>query len=319
MVYFLVPIQSVPSWPVLQISTPVLPPWAADQGHNELYRPTPNHIFPMKKPLEFDEKQHYYEHHHNNEKNGTYKRASCPALNTLANRGFIPRTGRDVTYQNMAQSMRDVFNFGDDNIMLVLVPAFALHPGATTLDLDHFMDQNVQHAINCPAAPTRLDKDVGNNIDINMTLFNQLLSFSKDGVTFSLEDLAEHHHLRHNQSRAENPHWQFGNSDATCALAQYTNLIGVLGRNGRYGLQTLYVEDVKRFYLQDDLPIAYERRELPYYAVEATGLNDRMTHHIGYQITRPFPPWDHNGTDVEPLIARYEKVSDAVGLASDTS
>ena len=58
-----------------------------------------------------------------------------------------------------------------------------------------------------------------------MTLFNQLLSFSKDGETFSLEDLAEHHHLRHNQSRAESPHWQFGNSDATCALLELPSRI----------------------------------------------------------------------------------------------
>lgn len=120
--------------------------------------------------------------------------------------------------------------------MLVLIPAFSLHPGAATLDLDQFMvcrssslivsiwanidcqDANVQHAINCPAAPTRLDYGIGDNLNINMTLFHQLLSFSKDGETFSLEDLAEAHHLRHNQSRGESPRWQFGNQDATCAL-----------------------------------------------------------------------------------------------------
>ena len=69
----------------------------------------------------------------------------------------------------------------------------------------------------------------------------------------------------------------------TVFRAQYTNLVGVLGRNGEYGLQTLYVEDVKRFYLLEYLPLAYERRELPYYSVESTVLNDRMTHHIGFQ------------------------------------
>ncbi|CAF9910692.1 MAG: hypothetical protein HETSPECPRED_010149 [Heterodermia speciosa] len=154
--------------------------------------------------------------------------------------------------------MREVFNFDDDNIMIVLVPAFSLQPGVFASVIEQ--DDNVQHSINCAAAPTRLDKDIGNNVDINMTLFKQLLSFSKDGQTFSLEDLAEHHHLRHDQSRAESPRWQFGNSDAT---AQYTILVGILGRNGRYGLQTLYVEDVRKFYLQEDLPDAYERRELP--------------------------------------------------------
>ncbi len=117
MISFLVSTSTVASWPALQSLTTVVPPWAADHGHNEQYRPTPDHIIPMKKPLEIDAKQHYYEPHHNEEKNGTYKRASCPALNTLANRGFIPRTGRNVTYQDMAQSMRDVFNFGDDNVL----------------------------------------------------------------------------------------------------------------------------------------------------------------------------------------------------------
>lgn len=45
--------------------------------------------------------------------------------------------------------------------------------------------------------------------------------------------------------------------------AQYTNLVGVLGRLGKNGLSTLYVEDVRHFYVAEDLPIAYMRRELP--------------------------------------------------------
>jgi len=76
----------------------------------------------------------------------------------------------------------------------------------------------VQYVINCPAAPTRNDRAIGDNINLNMTLFKSLLSFSKDGVTLSLEDLAEHHHLRHNQSKAENPGFIFGNQGAICSL-----------------------------------------------------------------------------------------------------
>ena len=128
---FLVSTGATAGSPALQSPTPVLPPWVADRGHNELYTPTPNHIVPMKKPLTFDAKRHYYEPHFNNERNGTYKRSSCPALNTLANRGFIPRTGRHVTYQNIAQSMRDIFNFGDDNVLTLsscsISPAEGLH------------------------------------------------------------------------------------------------------------------------------------------------------------------------------------------------
>ncbi|KAI4149559.1 MAG: hypothetical protein L6R39_002472 [Caloplaca ligustica] len=295
------------AWPSNLDQPDPSPPWTHDHGHNELFRPTTDHLIPMKKPLQFDTKRYYYEPHHNDAINGTYKRAPCPALNTLANRGFIPRSGKHVAYENIAQAARDVFNFGDDSILIVLYPAFALHPNATHLDLDQFADDKVQHAINCPAAPTRLDRDIGNNIDLNTTLLDSLLSFSKDGQTLTLEDLAEHHHLRHNQSRAESKSWQFGNSDTTCALAQYANLVGILGRNGKHGLLTLYVEDVKQFYLKEDLPDAYERRELPYFTTEGLIHIDRMTHHIGFQVIRPFPADDHSGIDIEPLTAAYEE------------
>ena len=59
---------------------------------------------------------------------------------------------------------------------------------------------------------------MGDNIDINMTLWDSLVSFSKDGTTLTLEDLAEHHHLRHNQSKLENPKFRFSNRDAIVTL-----------------------------------------------------------------------------------------------------
>ena len=116
-IFSLMSIQSVTSLSVLQISTPEPPPWAGDHDHNELYRSTAGHVQPMKKSFDFDVKQHYYEPHHNNEKNGTYKCSSCPAVNTLANTDFIPRNGRNVTYQSIALAMRDVFNFSNDNVL----------------------------------------------------------------------------------------------------------------------------------------------------------------------------------------------------------
>ena len=34
----------------------------------------------------------------------------------LANRGYIHRSGRNITYESLAQAVRDVYNFGDDNV-----------------------------------------------------------------------------------------------------------------------------------------------------------------------------------------------------------
>lgn len=40
-------------------------------------------------------------------------------------------------------------------------------------------------------------------------------------------------------------------------------MVGVLGKYGKHGRTTLYVEDVKQFYLREDIPKGYERREAP--------------------------------------------------------
>lgn len=86
------------------------------RGHNELYVPDPKHPVPGKIPFKVDETVHYFAKYINGSENGFYRRASCPALNILANRGYINRSGRNITYEEIAQASRKVWNFGDDNV-----------------------------------------------------------------------------------------------------------------------------------------------------------------------------------------------------------
>ena len=64
----------------------------------------------------------------------------------------------------------------------------------------------------------------------------------------------------------------------------------------------------REFYENEDLPTGYQRREFPYYSVEANNYIDRMTEHIGFQIVRPFPEGDGMGIwrDVEPVVAKFD-------------
>ncbi|KAI2602752.1 Chloroperoxidase [Hypoxylon sp. NC1633] len=276
-------------------------------GHNDLFHPNPEHPVPYKIPFSWDEGLHYYKKQVNGSGGGSFRRSSCPAINALANRGYIHRSGRNIHYEEISQAARTVWNFGDDNIMIVLEPTKRHYPGLDRIDLDMLAGDAVQYDINCPAAPTRNDRTLGDNVNMNMTLFEQLLSVSKDGVTLSFEDAAEHHHRRHNDSKANNPDFRFGNQMAICSLAQYGNMFGVLGRAGKHGLNTLFIEDVKKFYLDDDWPVGYARRELPYYSPEANSYIDRMAHHIGYQIQRPYPPGDGGkDVDIEPETAKFQ-------------
>ena len=91
------------------------------RGHNELYIPDPQHPIPGKIPFKVDETVHYFAKYINGSENGFYRRSSCPALNILANRGFINRSGRNITYEEIAQASRNVWNFGDDNVGILLL------------------------------------------------------------------------------------------------------------------------------------------------------------------------------------------------------
>lgn len=73
-------------------------------------------------PLVINETINYYEYHKHGDQNGKYVRSMCPALNTLANRGFINRTGKKLDYISLVRKAKEVFNFGEDNVSLSLSP-----------------------------------------------------------------------------------------------------------------------------------------------------------------------------------------------------
>lgn len=90
-------------------------PWG--DGHNERYVPDRHSPIPGNIPFVVNEQINYFEKHINE---SDVRRSSCPGVNALANRGYIPRSGRDVSYQELSQAARDVYNFGDDNASLLL-------------------------------------------------------------------------------------------------------------------------------------------------------------------------------------------------------
>lgn len=84
--------------------------------HNELYVPNPDHPVPLTVPFIPDESIHHYEKQVNGSGNGYYRRSSCPAVNIMANRGYVNRSGRNITSDDIARAAREIFNFGDDNV-----------------------------------------------------------------------------------------------------------------------------------------------------------------------------------------------------------
>lgn len=70
-------------------------------------------------------------------------------------------------------------------------------------------------------------------------------------------------------------------------------MVGILGRLGKHGRTTLYIEDVRTFYLDEDLPHAYQRREAP---VSLLGFFIPYSSNLG-GLSRPFAVFCGAGWD----------------------
>lgn len=91
-------------------------PPAAEALCQQPFTPTPQHPVPGRKPLFINETTNFHERHVNGSRGGEYRRSSCPAVNTLANRGYINRSGREITADELIKAFIEVFNFGIDNV-----------------------------------------------------------------------------------------------------------------------------------------------------------------------------------------------------------
>ncbi|KAJ3926022.1 MAG: Chloroperoxidase, partial [Lentinula lateritia] len=54
-------------------------------------------------------------------------RAPCPGLNTLANHGYIPRSGRNIDFITLVAAIMEVYNISLPLALLLSVPGFLLY------------------------------------------------------------------------------------------------------------------------------------------------------------------------------------------------
>ncbi|KAJ7586835.1 Cloroperoxidase [Mycena floridula] len=107
-------------------------------------------------------------------------RSPCPALNTLANHGFLPRDGRNLTPDIVLQASQDGFNVAPE--LLFLAGRQGLTTG-TTLDTFTLDDIKLYNNIEHDASLSRGDFALGDNLHFNETIY-QTLANSNPGVDF---------------------------------------------------------------------------------------------------------------------------------------
>jgi hypothetical protein len=124
-------------------------------------------------------------------------------LNSLANGGYLPRNG-EVTVAQLVDALSERLSLprsmGEPLAKLAMARLGKPGPdGVKTLDLTALVHHGfLEH----DASLTRRDARDGDAAEVVPALVDQLLSFSEDGRTLTLEDLAAAHQLRMIQSAA---------------------------------------------------------------------------------------------------------------------
>ncbi|KAJ7581778.1 Peroxidase, family 2-domain-containing protein [Mycena floridula] len=132
-------------------------------------------------------------------------RGPCPGLNTLANHGYLPRNGSDITGRMVldAALSLEVYNFPKD----IMIPA--THVGMMTSDkIDSFSlkDIRLHNAFEHDVSLSRSDFALGDNYHFNETIFETLANSNPGVDYYNGTSAGEVLRQRLEQARATNPH-----------------------------------------------------------------------------------------------------------------
>ncbi|KAJ7629329.1 Cloroperoxidase [Mycena rosella] len=107
-------------------------------------------------------------------------RSPCPGLNTLANHGFLPRNGMNLSIPMMLQAAIDGFNVNSDAIIQAAKFGLLSGDAPDNLNLDALQLHNL---IEHDASISRNDFAIGDNLHFNETVFATLAN-ANPGVDF---------------------------------------------------------------------------------------------------------------------------------------
>ncbi|KAJ7189036.1 Cloroperoxidase [Mycena filopes] len=186
-------------------------------------------------------------------------RSPCPGLNTLANHGFLPRTGMNISVSQILQAAIDGFNVGPDAIIQAAKFGLLSGDAPETMNLDALSLHNlVEH----DASLSRNDFALGDNLHFNETVFSTLAN-SNPGVDFyNATSAGQVQHARLADSLARNPNVTNTAKEFLLRSRESSLYLSIMG-NSMTGVAPK--QFVQIFFREERLPIAegWTRSETP--------------------------------------------------------
>ncbi|KAJ8065653.1 hypothetical protein OCU04_006325 [Sclerotinia nivalis] len=146
-------------------------------------------------------------------------RGPCPMMNTLANHGFLPRDGRNLTEHNVVKGLNHGLNFNKSLASIMFqqaVPASPAYPNTTFFTLD---DLNRHNVLEHDASISRSDAYFGNNHIFNQTIFDTTKIYWPS-ETLTAQHLIDSKLFRQIVSRSTNPNYTFTSTTQAFSLGE---------------------------------------------------------------------------------------------------
>ncbi|KIK57599.1 hypothetical protein GYMLUDRAFT_75531 [Collybiopsis luxurians FD-317 M1] len=119
----------------------------------------------------------------------TDSRGPCPGLNTLANHGFLPRNGSNITIPTVLNAINEGFNFEIGYIMRIAAKVGLL----ATENVDNFslLDLALHGTLEHDASISRNDFALGDNVHFNETVFTTLAEANPGADFYNITSAAQ--------------------------------------------------------------------------------------------------------------------------------
>ncbi|KAK1944287.1 Aromatic peroxygenase [Phytophthora citrophthora] len=177
-----------------------------------------------------------------------YRRSPCPALNTLANHGYLPRNGQNITHDMLSTALENVYNLGSG------VAAILVSQVPDTINLDYLgIHNNIEH----DASLAHTDAYYGHDPMLaNETLAEDLFNRAGSDGLLTNKIVAKTRKDRGKTCNAENPDCTYGVKAQTLAFLEASVLLMALGSG-----DTISIDHARSFILNEKIPDDYTRPE----------------------------------------------------------
>ncbi|KAG9231169.1 Peroxidase, family 2-domain-containing protein [Amylocarpus encephaloides] len=167
-------------------------------------------------------------------------RGPCPMMNTLANHGFLPHDGRNITRENAIHTLNTGLAFDTTLAGIMWDQAVFSNPkpNAIFFTLDNLNQHNV---LGHDASLSRQDAFFGNNHVFNQTIFDATTALW-GGTTLDANMLAMGKLARQVASKAFNPEYKFTSTTEAFSLGELAAPILMFGDHAAATVDRAMVE-----------------------------------------------------------------------------